>query len=101
MSVKIPAGVETGNRIRLSGEGEVGPGAGPAGDLYVEIFERPHPLFTREGDDPHATLTIPMTAAALGTTIPMPTLDDEVEIRVRPGTSPVQWRRSRAPASVG
>ncbi len=86
VSVKIPAGVETGNRIRLSGEGEVGPGAGPAGDLYVEIFERPHPLFTREGDDLHATLTIPMTAAALGTTIPMPTLDDEVEIRVRPGT---------------
>lgn len=86
VSVKIPAGVETGNRIRLAGEGEAGPGAGPAGDLYVEIHERPHEVFSREGDDLFATLRVPMTAAALGTTIPLATLDDEIEIHVRPGT---------------
>jgi molecular chaperone DnaJ len=86
VSVKIPAGVESGTRIRLTGEGEVGPGAGPPGDLYIEVAERPHPLFTRSGDDLHATITLPMSAAALGTTISMDTLDGTVEVPVRPGT---------------
>lgn len=86
VSVKIPAGVESGTRIRLTGEGEVGPGAGPAGDLYIEVAERPHPTFVRKGDDLHVTLTLPMTAAALGTTIPLATLDDAIEVSVRPGT---------------
>ena len=54
-------------RIRLSGQGEVGPGGGPAGDLYVEIHEQPHDIFTREGDDLHCRVQLPMTAAALGT----------------------------------
>ena len=88
VSVKIPAGVESGNRIRLTGEGEVGPGAGPAGDLYIEVTETPHPIFTRQGDDLHVTLTLPMTAAALGTTIPLATLDDNIEVPIRPGTQP-------------
>lgn len=86
VSVKIPAGVESGTRIRLTGEGEVGPGAGPPGDLYIEVAERPHPLFTRSGDDLHATIALPMAAAALGTTITMETLDGTVEVPVRPGT---------------
>ena len=86
VSVKIPAGVESGTRIRLAGEGEVGPGAGPAGDLYVEVAERPHEVFTRRGDDLHATLSLPMTAAALGATVQMKTLDDVVDIVIRPGT---------------
>ena len=86
VSVKIPAGVESGTRIRLTGEGEVGPGAGPAGDLYIEVAERPHPTFVRKGDDLHVTLALPMTAAALGTTIPLATLDDAIEVQVRPGT---------------
>ena len=64
--VKMPAGVEDGMRIRLTGQGEVGPGGGPAGDLYVEIHERPHPVFTRDGEDLHCRVTLPMTAAALG-----------------------------------
>lgn len=88
VSVKIPAGVESGTRIRLAGEGEVGPGAGPAGDLYVEVVERPHEVFTRRGDDLHATLSLPMTAAALGATVQMRTLDDLVDIVIRPGTQP-------------
>jgi molecular chaperone DnaJ len=88
LSVKIPAGVENGMRIRLSGEGEVGPGGGPAGDLYVEIIEKRHPVFTRDGNDLHCTLTLPMTAAALGTTMKLQTLDGEEELDVAPGTQP-------------
>ncbi|MCL6538091.1 MAG: molecular chaperone DnaJ [Acidothermus sp.] len=86
IEVSIPAGVEHGMRIRLAGEGEVGPGGGPAGDLYVEIEERRHPVFRREGSDLHATLQVPMTAAALGTTLTLETFDGPVPIDVKPGT---------------
>lgn len=86
LSVKVPAGVEDGMRIRLSGQGEVGPGGGPPGDLYVEIRERDHDIFTREGADLHCRVSLPMTAAALGTTLTLNTLDGEQEIEVRPGT---------------
>ena len=86
--VKVPAGVEDGMRIRLTGHGEVGPGGGPAGDLYVEIHERPHPVFTRDGEDLHCRVTLPMTAAALGTTLNLKTLDGEEDIVIRPGTQP-------------
>jgi molecular chaperone DnaJ len=78
ITVKIPAGVDTGTRVQLSGQGEVGPGGGPAGDLYVEIHVRDHPVFTREGADLLCHVTIPMTAAALGTTIDLPTLEADV-----------------------
>jgi molecular chaperone DnaJ len=86
LPVKVPAGVEDGMRIRLSGEGEVGPGGGPAGDLYVEVHEREHPVFTREGDDLHCEVTVPMTAAALGTAVTLPTLDGEEQVEIRAGT---------------
>jgi molecular chaperone DnaJ len=97
LSVKIPAGVEHGMRIRLTGEGEVGPGGGPAGDLYVEVHEKPHPVFTRDGDDLHCRLSLPMTAAALGTTMKLDTLDGEEELDIAPGTQPdaVQTLRAR------
>lgn len=85
LTIKIPAGVSTGTRIQLSGEGEVGPNGGPAGDLYVDIVETQDKVFTREGDDLHCTIGIPMTAAALGTTITLATLDDEQQIEIRPG----------------
>ncbi|WP_018349291.1 molecular chaperone DnaJ [Longispora albida] len=88
LTVKIPAGVEDGMRIRLSGQGEVGPGGGPAGDLYVEIHERRHEVFTRKGDDLHCTVSVPMTAAALGTQITIKTLDGEEPVEIRPGTQP-------------
>src|SRR3954447_9700327 len=84
--VKVPAGVEDGMRIRLTGHGEVGPGGGPAGDLYVEIAERPHDVFTRDGEDLHCRVTLPMTAAALGTTLTLETLDGQEEVDIRPGT---------------
>ena len=86
LTVKIPAGVDTGTRIQHPGQGEVGPAGGPAGDLYVEVVERPHAVFTRRGDDIHCTLEVPMTAAALGTTIELATLDGGEPVDVHPGT---------------
>ncbi len=85
ISVKIPAGVETGNRIQLSGRGEVGPGGGPAGDLYVEIVQSPHEFLVRDGDTLHLALGITMAAAALGTTITVDTLDGPVPVIVKAG----------------
>lgn len=90
ITIDIPAGVDTGTRIRLPGEGEVGPGGGAPADLYVEIVERPHPIFVRRGDDLHCTVEVPMTAAALGTVLPLETLDGLREIDIVPGTQPGQ-----------
>lgn len=86
LKVKIPAGVDTGTRIQLAGEAEIGSGGGPAGDLYVEIIELPHPVFQRRNDDLHCTVTLPMTAAALGATIELETLDGNERVDIRPGT---------------
>lgn len=88
ITVNVPAGVDSGTRIKLSGQGEVGPGGGPAGDLYVEVRERKHPVFTRRGDDLHCTIELPMTAAALGTVVAMETLDGVQDLDIRPGTQP-------------
>ncbi len=86
MTLKVPAGVDTGTRIQLTGEGEVGHGAGPAGDLYVEVAVRKHPVFQRTGDDLHATIEVPMTAAALGATLGMETFDGGQDLDIRRGT---------------
>jgi molecular chaperone DnaJ len=97
LTVKIPAGVDTGTRVQLTEQGEVGPGGGPPGDLFVEIHVAPHKTFTRHGNDLHCTVSVPMTAAALGTTLTVPTLeadtggDDpdlerEFALEIRPGT---------------
>ncbi|GAB3161258.1 molecular chaperone DnaJ [Microbispora hainanensis] len=86
IKVRIPAGVEDGTHIQLAGEGEVGPGGGPPGDLFLEIVERAHQIFERRGDDLHCTVAIPMTAAALGTSLTIETLDGAEEIDIRPGT---------------
>ncbi|MCW2866373.1 MAG: dnaJ 3 [Marmoricola sp.] len=97
ITVKIPAGVDTGTRVQLAGEGEVGPGGGPAGDLYVEIHVAAHEVFHRDGTDLRCHVTVPMTAAALGTQIQLPTLEADVaeadsdvelwlDVDIRPGT---------------
>jgi molecular chaperone DnaJ len=96
MSVKIPAGVEDGMRIRLAQQGEVGPGGGPPRAINVEIHERPHDVFSRKGDDLHCRVTVPMTAAALGTRLTIKTLDGEEESEVRSGTQPGATLRLRA-----
>lgn len=82
LSVKIPAGVDNGDRIRLSGEGEAGPAGTPPGDLYVEVRVREHDIFTRDGDDLHCEVPIRISQAALGDTVRVPTLRGEAEIRV-------------------
>ncbi|MDR1852527.1 MAG: molecular chaperone DnaJ [Propionibacteriaceae bacterium] len=87
INVKIPAGVNTGNRIHLDSQGEVGPGGGPAGDLYVEITVQKHDVFTRSGDNLEMIVSIPMTAAALGTEIPIKTLESEREDMADQGTA--------------
>jgi len=82
LSVKIPAGVDEGDRIRLSGEGEAGVNGGPAGDLYVVVHIRPHAVFTRDHNDLHCEMPISFTIAALGGEIEIPTLDGYAKIRV-------------------
>lgn len=89
IEVNIPAGIRDGMRIRMSGEGEVGPGGGPAGDLYVEVQTKEHPYFLRDADDLHVTVNVPMVDAALGTSVEIPLLDDTVAtVSVDPGTQP-------------
>ncbi len=86
LKVRIPAGVEDGTHIQLAGEGETGPGGGPPGDLFLEIVQRPHPIFERHGDDLHCTVTLPMAAAALGASLQVETLDGPADLDIRPGT---------------
>ena len=86
LSVKIPAGVDTGDRIRLSGEGEHGVNGGPPGDLYVEIHLKPHAVFTRDHNDLHCEMPISFTTAALGGDIEIPTLDGAAAIKIPPET---------------
>ena len=88
MTIGIPAGVDSGTRIHLAGEGEVGPGGGPAGDLYVEVSVNPDPNFQRRGDDLHVSVQLPMTAAALGTALDLETFDGPQRLDIKAGTQP-------------
>lgn len=89
LDVKIPAGVAEGMRIRMRGEGEVGPGGGTPGDLYIEILESEDPVFTREGDDLHCTVQISAIDAALGVDVVLETpTDGEKTVHIAPGTQP-------------
>ena len=82
LSVKIPAGVDQDDRIRLSGEGEAGVNGGPSGDLYVVVNLKPHAVFQREGNDLHCEMPISFATAALGGEIEIPTLDGHASIRI-------------------
>ncbi len=82
LSVKIPAGVDQDDRIRLSGEGEAGMNGGPSGDLYVVIGLKPHPVFQREGADLHCEMPISFATAALGGEIEIPTLDGHAKLKI-------------------
>jgi len=86
LSVKVPAGVDTGDRIRLSGEGESGRNGGPPGDLYVEVRVREHPIFERDGSHLSCEVPISFARAALGGTIEVPTLGGTATIKVPPET---------------
>ncbi len=87
VTVKIPAGVETGSRIRLAGKGGAGAGNGPAGDLFLVVEVTPHRWFKREGDDVRLELPVTVAEAALGTKVDVPTLDGPVALTVPPGSS--------------
>lgn len=86
LSVKIPAGVDTGSRLKLRGEGETGSGGGTAGDLYVVIQVEPHPIFVRDNLDIHCDVPISFVQAALGAEIDVPTLEGKVKLKIPPGT---------------
>ncbi|MCQ5373902.1 MAG: J domain-containing protein, partial [Candidatus Methanomethylicia archaeon] len=88
ITVRVPAGVDDGQQLRLRGEGEASPNGGPPGDLFVNISIRPHPYFKRRGSDLYYDLKIGFPQAALGTEVTVPTLDGDVVVNIKPGTQP-------------
>jgi len=96
LSIKVPAGVDSGDRIRLAGEGEAGPVGGPTGDLYVEIAVRPHAIFTREGADLVCEVPVSIMTAALGGELEVPTLDGRVVLKIPAETQAGKVLRLRA-----
>jgi len=82
LSVKIPAGVDNGDRVRLSGEGYEGSNKGPSGDLFVQVLVKPHSIFQRDGNDLHCEVPIDFVTACLGGEIDMPTLDGKVKLKI-------------------
>ena len=82
LTVKIPAGVDQGDRVRLHGEGEAGIHGGPAGDLYVQVSIKAHPIFERHGSDLHCEVPISFATAAVGGSIEVPTLDSRVTLKI-------------------
>lgn len=87
LEVNVPAGIDTDNRMRLSGQGEAGENGGPSGDLYIFVHVKPHPIFKREGADLYCTVPVSMTTAALGGEIEIPCLDGSTEkIKIEEGT---------------
>ncbi|MCB6181961.1 molecular chaperone DnaJ [Leeia sp. TBRC 13508] len=101
LSVKIPAGVDEGDRIRLSGEGEHGQNGGPPGDLYVVIHLKQHTVFQREGNDLHCEMPISFATAALGGEIDIPTLDGKAKIKITAETQSGKIYRLRGKGIKG
>jgi molecular chaperone DnaJ len=95
LSVDIPAGIEDGQRVRLTGRGHAGARGGPPGDMYVLVMVRPDPRFERHGEDLVTRLDVPFTDAALGGTVTVPTLDGDEQIELAPGSQPATIVRLR------
>jgi len=95
IDVRIPAGVQTGSRIRVAGKGNAGTSGSPAGDLYIITDVQPHAFFDRRGDDLYTTVPITVSEAALGAKIEVPTIDGRSLLRVPPGTNSGQKLRLR------
>lgn len=87
VDVKIPAGVDTGTRIRVTGKGMAGPGDGPMGDLFVRVRMAPHPYYRRDGQDIYLDLPLTLTEATLGTSVRIPTLDGATQLKVPAGVA--------------
>ena len=86
LEINIPAGINDGQRIRIQGKGEPGPNGGPCGDLFVQVFIKPHEIFQRDGDDLHADLPLSYATAALGGEVSVPTMGTEARITIPEGT---------------
>ncbi|VAW85566.1 Chaperone protein DnaJ [hydrothermal vent metagenome] len=95
LSVKVPAGVDNGDRIRLSGEGEIGDRGAPPGDLYVQIAVKKHPIFVRDGNDIFCEVPISFVSATLGGELEVPTLDGRVNLKIPPETQSGRMFRMR------
>jgi molecular chaperone DnaJ len=95
LSVKVPAGVDNGDRIRLAGEGEAGDMGGPAGDLYVQVMVQEHDIFTREDEHLFCEVPISFTTAALGGELEVPTLTGKVKLKIPAGTQTGKMFRMR------
>ncbi len=98
--VRIPAGVDTGSRVRVMGKGNAGRNGGPAGDLYIVTEVDPHPVFERKGDNIYVKVPITFTEAALGAKVEVPTLDGPSTIRIPPGTESGQQLRLRGKGAL-
>lgn len=101
LEVKVPAGIDDGMRIRLSGKGEPGVNGGPAGDLYVEVHLKEHSVFQRDGDDLHCEMPVSFAAAALGGTIEVPTLGGKASFDIPEGTQTGKTFRLRGKGIKG
>ncbi|MBT0588080.1 molecular chaperone DnaJ [Alteromonas oceanisediminis] len=95
LSVKVPAGVDTGDRIRLTGEGEAGEHGAPAGDLYVQVHVKEHKIFARDGNNLYCEVPLSFTTAALGGELQVPTLDGKVKLKITPETQTGRMFRLR------
>ncbi len=95
LSVDIPAGIDDGQRVRLTGQGHAGGRGGPRGDLYVLVMVEPDPRFERHGEDLVTRLDVPFTQAALGGTLPVSTLEGQEDIELEPGSQPAKVVRLR------
>ncbi len=95
LSVRIPAGVDDGDRIRLAGEGEAGENGGPAGDLYVQVHVKPHPVFERDGNNLLCEVPVGFATVALGGELEVPTLDGKVMLKIPPETQSGRMFRLR------
>lgn len=95
VKVRIPAGVDTGSRVRVAGKGEAGTRGGPPGDLFIITNVSPHPIFTRKGDNIECTIPITLTEAALGARIEVPTVSGKAQLKIPPGTQSGQKFRLR------
>lgn len=103
LRVKIPAGIDQGNNIRLKGQGDAGPKGGQPGHLYLHVNVTPHELFRREGTDVHIDVPLPVSVAILGGTVRVPTLTGEVDVKVPPGIQNAEKRvlRGRGVSKAG
>ncbi len=95
LEVPVPAGVDTGTRLRMAGQGEPGTNGGPAGDLYIFLEVKEHPFFERRGSDIYCTIPVSVTQAALGATIKVPTMQGEEALEIPEGTQSGQIFRKK------